>query len=108
MHYVLPRHSLLTIYKSLIRPHLDYGDIIHDQTNNQAFSDRLEVVQYNVALAITGDIQGRSKAKVYQELGLKSLKSCRWFRHNFLYLKGRVCLLWIGELKCSQSMSMFT
>ena len=86
MHYVLPRHSLLTIYKSLIRPHLDYGDIIHDQTNNQAFSDRLEVVQYNVALAITGDIQGRSKAKVYQELGLKSLISCRWFRHNFLYL----------------------
>ena len=24
----LPRNSLLTIYKSLIRPHLDYGDVI--------------------------------------------------------------------------------
>ena len=29
LHYVLPRHSLLTIYKSFIRPHLDYGDIIY-------------------------------------------------------------------------------
>ena len=27
----LPRPSLLTIYKSVIGPHLDYGDIIYDQ-----------------------------------------------------------------------------
>ena len=26
----LPRLSLLTIYKSFIRPHLDYGNIIYD------------------------------------------------------------------------------
>ena len=25
---LLPRQSLLTIYKSFIRPHLDYGDVI--------------------------------------------------------------------------------
>ena len=24
----LPQHSLFTIYKSFVRPHLDYGDII--------------------------------------------------------------------------------
>ena len=34
LHSILPRHSLLTIYKSFIRPHLDYGDIIYDQPNN--------------------------------------------------------------------------
>ena len=28
--HVLPRQSLITIYKSFIRPHLDYGDIIYD------------------------------------------------------------------------------
>ena len=55
-HYVLPKHLLLTIYKSLIRPHLDNGNIINDQPNNQAFSDKLEVVQYSQALAITGAI----------------------------------------------------
>ena len=37
LHYVLPRHSLLTICKSFIRPHLDYGDTIYDQPNNQLF-----------------------------------------------------------------------
>ena len=31
---LLPRNSLLTIYKSFIRPHLDYGDIICDQSYN--------------------------------------------------------------------------
>ena len=41
LHYVLPRHSLLSIYKSFIRPHLDNGDIIYDQPNNQAFSNKL-------------------------------------------------------------------
>ena len=29
---ILPRFSLLTIYKTFVRPHLDYGDIIYDQT----------------------------------------------------------------------------
>ena len=27
----LPRKSLLHIYKSLVRPHLDYADVIYDQ-----------------------------------------------------------------------------
>ena len=32
----LPRDSLLTIYKSFIRPHLDYGDIIYDNPGNES------------------------------------------------------------------------
>ena len=56
LHYILPRHSLLTIYKSFIRPHVDYADIIYDQPNNQPFSNKLEAAQYNTALAITGAI----------------------------------------------------
>ena len=28
---VLPRKALLTIYKSFVRPHLDYGDILYHQ-----------------------------------------------------------------------------
>ena len=58
LHYVLHWRSLLIIYNTFIRHHLDYGDIIHDQPNNQAFSNKLEAVQYNAALAITGAIQG--------------------------------------------------
>ena len=62
---IMPRTALLTIYKSFLRPHLDYGDVIY----------KLESVQYNAAIAITGAIRGSSREKLYQELGLESLKS---------------------------------
>ena len=34
---ILPRNSLLTIYKSFIRPLLDYADVIYDQPSNIIF-----------------------------------------------------------------------
>ena len=37
MQNILPRSALLTIYKSFIRPHLDYGDIIYEQAYNASF-----------------------------------------------------------------------
>ena len=57
----LPRKSLLTIYKSFIRPHLDYCDIIYDQPNNESFCTKIEHIQYNAALVITGAIKGTSQ-----------------------------------------------
>ena len=33
----LPRNALLSICKSFIRPHLDYGDILYDNSNNENF-----------------------------------------------------------------------
>ena len=76
----MPRSTLLTIYKTFIRSRLDYADIIYDQAYNSAFHDKLESIQYNAWLAITGAIRGTSTEKIYQELGLGSLKSRRWFR----------------------------
>ena len=37
---LLPRAPLITIYKSFIRPHLDYGDMIYDQTFNMPFQKK--------------------------------------------------------------------
>ena len=76
----LPRSALLIIYKSFIRPHLDYGDIVYDQPNNSSLSEKIESLQYNAALAITDAIKGSSKEKLYQELGFESLKDRRWMR----------------------------
>ena len=42
---ILPRHSLITIYKIFIRPHLDYGDVIYDRAFNESFHQRLESIQ---------------------------------------------------------------
>ena len=46
---IIPRSALLTIHGSFIRPHLDYGDVIHDQPENESFSSKAESVQYNVS-----------------------------------------------------------
>ena len=77
---ILPRSALLTIYKTFIRPHLEYGDIIHVQAYNASFHEKLELLQYNACLAITGAIRGTWKEKLYEELGLESIKLRRWYR----------------------------
>lgn len=84
---LLPRTSLLTIYKSFVRPLLDYGDVIYDQPQNASFCDKIESVQYNAALAITGAIRGTSKEKLYQELGLEHLRDRRYMRRLCLFYK---------------------
>ena len=50
----ISRNILLIIYKSLVRPHLDYCDKIYNQQHNDSFKEKLEKVQYNAYLAITG------------------------------------------------------
>ena len=80
LRYSLPRKSLVTIYKAFLRPLIDYRDIIYEQPQNESFAEKLEGVQYKAALAITGAIQGTSRDRIYQELGLESLKSRRWYK----------------------------
>ena len=72
---IQPRSTLLTIYRSFIRPHIDYSDDIYDQPQNELFSSKIESVQYNASRAITGAIRETSKEKLYQELGFDSLRS---------------------------------
>ena len=55
---ILPKSSLLTIYKTFIRSRLDCSDIIYDQAYNYAFHDKLGSIQYNACLAITCAIRG--------------------------------------------------
>ena len=47
---MLPQHSLLTIYKSFVKPHLDYSDILYDQPNNTFLSKKTETAQINTML----------------------------------------------------------
>ena len=80
LNLLLPRSSLRTVYKCFVRSHLDYGDIICDQPKPSSLTNKIESVQYNAALAITGPIRGTSKEKLCQELGFESLKDRRWLR----------------------------
>ena len=69
---ILPRFSLLTIYKTFVRPHLNYGDIIYDQTYNASFDRKHESIEYSACLAITGVNRGILYEKLNQELRLET------------------------------------
>ena len=85
------------IYKSYVRSHLDYGDVIYhkpSKTNDLFFSsylstwmEKLESVQYFAALAVTGAWRGTSREKLYNELGWESLDNRRWCRRLTLFYK---------------------
>ena len=74
---VLPRSLLVTIYKTFIYSHFDYADVVYDQSYKSSFHEKLELIQYNAGLAVTGAIRGSSSEKLYQKLGLVSLQSRR-------------------------------
>lgn len=48
----LLRQAFVTIYKTFIRPHPDYGDIVYDNPANKVFSNKIEKSQYYAALAL--------------------------------------------------------
>ena len=50
----MPGSSLISIYKSFVKPNLDYGNVIFDKAYNNSFQQRLESFQYKASLAITG------------------------------------------------------
>ena len=63
---------------------MDYSDVVYNYVSNDAFSKKLDTIQYNPALAITGATKGTSRKKLYQQLGLEYLQQRRWMR--------RICL----------------
>ena len=83
----LPLKTLDQMYKALVRPHLDYCDIIyhipsiiHRQplgVTLNSLMTKVERIQYQAALAITGAWQGSSRTKLYDELGWETLSDRR-------------------------------
>ena len=58
----------MIIFKTFVRPHRDYGDVLYDQAFNSAFQNKLESIQYNVCLAITdqlGYIDRKSLSRIW-------------------------------------------
>ena len=78
---IFPRNSLLTIYKSFIRPNLDYCDFIYEQQwVDDSFCIKFERTHNNAALAITVAKKVTSQTKLCKEMVRVSLKFGRCFR----------------------------
>ena len=75
------------MYNSLVRSHLDYCDIIYHETSHQnqpplgvtlnPLMKKVEKIQYQAALAVTGTWQGSNRSKLYEELGWEPLSDPR-------------------------------
>ena len=84
----LPLKTLDQMSKALVRPHLDYCDVIYHIPSKQTqfggvlnvLMEKAEKIQYQAVLAITGAWQGSSRSKLYEELGWESLSDRRWCR----------------------------
>ena len=65
----------LSLYKLYNRPHIDYGDVIHQIPNKDdslhchgnVLMQKIKSLQYSAALAITGSWRGTSREKFYCE-----------------------------------------
>ena len=68
------------VHKAFVRPHLNYVHILHDKAYSNAVQEKIESVQYNACLALTGATRGNSKEKQYQELDLESPRQKWWYR----------------------------
>ena len=66
----ITKDNLIIIYKAFIQPHLDYGDVLYDQTFNNSFKGKMESIQYNACLALTGAIRGTLKKKKISRTGI--------------------------------------
>ena len=63
LYSILPRASLLAIYKSFIRPHLDYGNVVYDKFSNDGFTNKLETVQRYISRKTVSRIRVRTSLK---------------------------------------------
>ena len=94
---ILPLKALDQMYKALVRSHLDYCDIIYHipPTFNpppqlpsfNSLMEKLERVQYQAALAVTGAWQGSNCSKLNEELGWETLSDRRTIRRILLMHK---------------------
>ena len=86
----LPLKTLEQMYKSLVRPLLEYCDIIYHEppiihtpplgVTLPTHMKKIESVQYQAALAVTGAWKGSDRVKLYEELGWESLSDRRMCR----------------------------
>ena len=84
--YTVDRTTLRKLYKSLVRPLMEYADVLWDGCTKSE-SHLLEHAQYESAKIVTGAMKGTNKHRLMQELGWEDLKTRRAIHKLLLYFK---------------------
>ena len=74
------------LYKTTIRPVLDYGDIIYDPCLKSE-SEAIEKFQRKAALVCTGAFRITSNERLLNELGLEKMETRRKVHRQTLFYK---------------------
>ena len=103
----LPVKTLIQMYKTFVRPHLDYCDIIYheppkidgQETTLTAPMEEVERIQYKAALAVTGAWQGSNRSKLFDERGWDPLTYRRISHSRIMLFKivNRLIPYYLGE-----------
>jgi hypothetical protein len=84
LQYILPRSALESIYLTMIRQILEYGDVIYDNCPLY-MSLKLEYVQRRAALICTGAYRHTEHSVLLLELGWELLSTRRYYRRLQIY-----------------------
>lgn len=82
----LPRRTLENLFKSLVRPILEYGDVVFDD-NSVLLSQRIEAIQLDAARTCTGALLSTNRNSILGELGWNTLADRRKNHKLILYYK---------------------
>lgn len=86
LRFKLDRKTLEVLYKSFIRPTIEYANIVWDNCDDEC-KLMLEKVQLDAARIVTGGIKGTSHRALYKESGWESLQTRRDRQKILLYHK---------------------
>ena len=84
--FQLERQTLDTLYKSFVRPLLEYADFIWTDCTDQE-AKLLENIQYKAACVVCGAIKGTSYDRFREELGWEKLETRRLFHKMVFFYK---------------------
>ncbi len=85
--HLLPRQSRELVYKTVIQPVLEYGDIVWGDRFNNTLMERLQVLQNEAAKVILDRPLYSSASDALQALGWKSLSERRRFHRSCMVFK---------------------
>ena len=86
--FKVSRDTLMKLNKSLIRPLMEYADVIWDGCNEDD-SELIESVQYEAARMVMGAMRGTSRSRLLHEVAWEEMKIRRKLHKLVFYFKIR-------------------